>query len=402
MTKDNRTSALFDFCIVGGGMVGASAALGLANMGFEVALIEAKKPEDYVISQNPDLRVSAISLSTEQLLLELGAWTFIQDTRLCMYKRLSVWNEKNCRTDFDSQSVGSSHLGYIIENRMVQLGLHQAIERTAKVTCFWNEKVANIEHLDHSTVQLQNGELISAKILVGADGANSIVRQAAHIGVQGWQYNQQALAINIKTKSPEQDITWQQFTAQGPIAFLPLYDGYGSLVWYNSAKSIQQLKCLTKQKLKQQIVDVFPDDLVDFEVLSIASFPLTRMHANQYHKGNTVLIGDAAHTINPLAGQGVNLGFKDVAALLTELNKQVVELGHEQVLNQVSRQLWLSPYENKRRKDNLAMMSAMDLLYATFSNDIGPISLIRNLGLKLANHSGPLKKQALKYAMGLH
>ncbi|WP_158970016.1 FAD-dependent monooxygenase [Paraglaciecola sp. L3A3] len=392
---------MFDFCVVGGGMVGSAIALGLGAMGFDVALIETNKPADFSASQAPDMRVSAISLTSEKLLTDLGAWSFIEKMRLCEYKRLSVWNKSTCRTDFDCHSVGTSHLGHIVENRIIQLGLHQAIAEVGNIRCFWNQPLVSINPKGQTQLILADGQQIDSKIIIGADGGNSKVRQASNIGVQGWQYAQQALGITIKTDIASQDITWQQFTANGPLAFLPLYDGYGSLVWYNSVKNIKWLKTLSNEKLKQQIIQVFPDELVDFEVLSTASFGLTRMHANQYYKHNSVLIGDAAHTINPLAGQGVNLGFKDVGSLLTQLASCVRVHGRSQALTDTNRQLWLNAYEKDRRTDNLIMMTAMDSLYAIFSNDNTPLSLLRNLGLKLANSSGPLKKQALKYAMGL-
>ena len=228
-----------------------------------------------------------------------------------------------------------------------------------------------------------------------------MVRAAANIGVQGWQYSQQALGIQIKTYDVQQDITWQQFTPDGPMAFLPLYDGFASLVWYNSANEIKQLKSLSKEKLKQHIVQHFPADLTDFEILDVASFPLTRMHANQYFKGSTVLIGDAAHTINPLAGQGVNLGFKDVAVLLDIIRKELAINEPAVILQPNNYCDWLKKYEESRRRDNLMMMSAMDLLYSLFSNRNTPFELLRNLGLKLANNAGPIKNNVMKYAMGL-
>jgi 2-octaprenyl-3-methyl-6-methoxy-1,4-benzoquinol hydroxylase len=209
--------------------------------------------------------------------------------------------------------------------------------------------------------------------------------------VQGWQYSQQVLAIQIKTHGAQQDITWQQFTPSGPVAFLPLYDGYASLVWYQQSDYIRQLKNLPKQKLKEQILVNFPSELGDFDVLELASFPITRMHAHQYVKNNVVLIGDAAHSINPLAGQGVNLGFKDVAELLEGFS-------HTALVDDPNR---LHTYEKKRRRDNLIMMSAMDVIYTTFSNHNFVLNVLRNVGLKLANKSGPIKRQVMKYAMGL-
>lgn len=389
---------MFDICVIGGGMVGSALAIGLAKLGFEVAVVEPKMPKAFDASQHPDMRVSAISLTSSRLINELGAWGNIKAMRVCPYARLSVWDNLTCRTDFDSTDLDQPYLGHIIENRIVQLGLHHSFSDYKNIYVFTADAIS-VEPGQLSKIKLSDGKNIEAKLLVGADGAQSKVREAANIGVQGWQYSQQALGIKIKTHQPQQDITWQEFTPDGPMAYLPLFDGYGSLVWYQSTEQIRILKGLSKTKLKQQIQQNFPNELVDFEVLDVASFGLTRMHANQYFKGNTLVIGDAAHTINPLAGQGVNLGFKDVAVLLAVIKKQLTKVAKDELFLNTS--VWLKQYEKSRRIDNLMMMSAMDALYATFSNNKMPLKLIRNLGLKLANTSGPLKNQAMKYAMGL-
>ncbi|MFT2092582.1 FAD-dependent monooxygenase [Paraglaciecola sp. 2405UD69-4] len=391
---------MFDICVVGGGMVGSALAIGLGQLGLKVAVIEPNMPQAFNPSQQPDMRVSAISLTSGKLMSDLGAWTNIEAMRLCPYARLSVWDSPRCRTDFNSADLGQPYLGHIIENRIVQLGLHQTMCNFSNIELFTNQEASVEQSSAISKVQLSGGQCLEAKLLVGADGAQSKVRDAANIGVQGWQYTQQALGIKIKTNEPQQDITWQQFTPHGPMAYLPLFDGYGSLVWYQSVDQIAFLKSLSKAKLKQQIQEHFPSDLVDFEILGVANFSLTRMHANHYYKGNTVLIGDAAHTINPLAGQGVNLGFKDVAVLLEIIQKQLTQMTSDELFLNTS--TWLKDYETLRRKDNLMMMSAMDALYATFSNSHLPLKFLRNLGLKLANSSGPLKKQAMKYAVGLN
>ena len=382
---------VFDFCIVGGGMVGAASALGLVRQGFRVALVEPFMPPPFELSQPPDLRVSAISTASEQLLTKLGAWQHIVNMRICPYKRLSVWEKPECRTDFDCADAESSHIGHIIENRVVQLGLHQALASQPLLTWYCDTKVVKIECMQSPIIELADGQIIQCKILIGADGAHSQVREAAKIGAQGWQYSQQVLAIQINTHAAQQDITWQQFTPNGPVAFLPLYDGYASLVWYQQSDYIRQLKSLPKQKLKEQILLNFPAELGDFEVLELASFPITRLHAHQYVKNNVVLVGDAAHSINPLAGQGVNLGFKDVDALLEGYNQNAL----------VDDPTILQAYEKKRRRDNLIMMSAMDAIYTTFSNRNFVLNALRNVGLKLANNSGPIKRQVMKYAMGL-
>lgn len=392
---------MFDFCVVGGGMVGLAIAKGLNDLGFSIAVVEPFKPQEFDVSQPPDLRVSAISLTSEALLKALGAWPYIESMRSCVYRRLSVWDDIKCRTDFNCDAIAHSHLGHIIENRVIQLGLLSTLEQKTNVHLFYGQRVIHITSNETSTVTLADNTEINARMIIAADGGQSMARQAAGIGVTGWQYSQQVLGVTIKTASAQQDMTWQQFKPEGPVAFLPLYDGYGSLVWYTEAKHINSLKSLSNEQLKQHIQQSFPVELGDFELLSSGSFNLTRMHANHYFHDNTVLIGDAAHTINPLAGQGVNLGFKDVAVLLAELKTQLNQFDREKVLDKNNRKSWLTQYEAKRRKDNLLMMSAMDVLYSTFSNDVLPLKVIRNIGLKVANHAGPFKTQALKYAVGL-
>lgn len=390
---------MFDVCIVGGGMVGSACAVGLAKLGLSVALIERYKPAAYSPEQTPDLRVSAISYNSERYFQELGVWSEIEQMRLCPYRRLSVWENPKARTDFNCRDIGVSHLGHIVENRIIQLALHKTCANLPNIHCFWQQDIKSIQLHPGVKVVLANEQIIEAKIIVGADGVNSQVRLSANIGVQGWQYTQHAMGVNIKIAGPQQDITWQKFTAQGPLAFLPLYGQHAALVWYNHPSEINHLKSLSKVQLKQQIIAHFPPDLMDFEIIDFASFPLTRMHANQYVKNNVVLVGDAAHSINPLAGQGVNLGFKDVQALVEVFAKQA-----ENIKNccEPERQnfAWLMAYEKGRRRDNLLMMSAMDSLYMAFGNNVAPIKLLRNIGLALANRAGPLKIKAMQYAMG--
>jgi len=382
----------FDLIIVGGGMVGAAVALGLAKSGIRIAIIEKSMPKAFDAEQLPDMRVSAISSASEALLKEYGAWPYIQQTRLCAYRKLAVWEHEGSRTCFDAHELGQSHLGHIVENRLIQLGLHQGLSKCDNVSLF--ETSIKSVSFNPNRVEMEQGQVLTASLILGADGANSLVRQVAGIGTQGWQYQQQAMVISIKTNTTQQDITWQRFNPQGPTAFLPLYEGYGSLVWYHQGKDISRLKALSHSQLKQEVIAHFPDELVAFEILDVASFPLTRMHANQYYASGVVLLGDAAHTINPLAGQGVNLGFKDVKAFV-QLALEQIKLGDE-----LGAETMLKQYEQQRRKDNVLMMSAMDGFYCLFSNDIPPLKWARNLGLRLAEAS-PLKNQVMKYAMGL-
>ncbi|WP_095498619.1 FAD-dependent monooxygenase [Paraferrimonas haliotis] len=386
----------FDVIINGGGMVGAAAAVGLAELGLKVAVVERYRPKQYAATQPLDLRVSAISVASEQLLAQLGVWPQVIAQRACPYLGLETWEQDGFKTEFHASQVGSSHLGHIVENRIIQLALWQRLQSFADVTIFDHHQINRFELLTHGVqVTLDNEQELTAKLLVGADGAQSKVRQWTGIGISGWEYKQHAMLINVTTEAGQQDVTWQQFFPSGPRAFLPLVGNHASLVWYDAAERIAQLSQLTPEQLQQEIRQAFPSRLGEFKVDGFGEFPLVRRHAQRYVDQHVVLVGDAAHTINPLAGQGVNLGFKDVKALIDTI-AQAKDADQDW-----SALVQLQKYQSKRYKDNLLMMSAMDMFYATFSNKITPIKVLRNVGLKLANHSGPVKKQVLKYAMGL-
>ncbi|OOF28455.1 2-octaprenyl-3-methyl-6-methoxy-1,4-benzoquinol hydroxylase [Salinivibrio sp. IB872] len=383
----------FEIIIVGGGMVGAATALGLARQGRQVALIERQVPQSFSPSQPMDLRVSAISHASVALLSDLGAWTDIEAMRVCPYRRLETWEAEDSRVCFSAEQLDLPQLGYMVENRLIQLGLWQQFSRYDNLHVFSPASITSMHQKGQQHyVELDNGDTLTAPWLIGADGANSRVRDYAKIGITSWDYRQHCMLINVETASPQQDITWQQFFPSGPRSFLPLCGQQASLVWYDSPQRIQQLCQLDAAQLKAEIVANFPAEVGEVTPVNWGAFPLTRRHAQQYHRHGVVVIGDAAHTINPLAGQGVNLGFKDVAALLDAC----ADAGEHWQDNAT-----LTAYEKARRTDNMMMQTGMDVFYAAFSNRITPLKLARNAVFKLAEHSGPVKKHVLKYALGL-
>ena len=397
---------MFDFCINGGGMVGATLALGLAQQQFKVAVIEPYLPAPFKPEDGPDLRVSAISEASVTLLKALGAWEHIAAMRVKPYTGLSVWDDPSHRTDFTAHSIDMPQLGYFVENRLLQLGCHKALTQFDNVEIISGQSVEDIRLTNTANVNLSNGRTLEAKWLVGADGANSQVRKAAGIGTTGWQYAQQAMGITIKMENAVEPITWQQFTSSGPKAFLPMFDNYASLVWYDTPDELKRIKSLKPSQLESEILKTFPEELTkgknSFSVIDKAIFPLTRSHANHYVKGCCVLIGDAAHTINPLAGQGVNLGFKDVEAFLSvSSNFKTNSTANDLLTDGAFSQMLFSNYERPRKRDNLMMMTAMDGFYTLFSNDVAPIKWIRNQLLSVAQRIEPAKQEVLKYAIGL-
>ncbi len=385
----------FDCVVVGGGMVGAASALALAELGLKVAIIEKTAPSPFSPEQAFDLRVSAISLATEQLLTQLGAWSQLQQWRMCPYKRLGVWETEQSYTEFNADDITQTHLGHIVENRLIQLSLWQQVQQHSNITLFCPEALTKLEQTSTDVELTLSSQVLHAKIVIGADGANSVVRKFVNIGTTGWDYAQSAMLINVRTQLPQQDITWQQFFQTGPLAMLPMPDNSASLVWYHAKDEIKRLSALSHDNLEQEIMQHFPKRLGAVEVINKATFPLTRRHANQYQKGRVLLIGDAAHTINPMAGQGVNLGFKDVKAL-QKVIAQAMRDGDSWHSEPV-----LARYQQKRRTDNLLMMTTMDALYLSFGHVSPLVKLARNAGLMMVNKLPSLKNKALAYACGI-
>lgn len=397
----------YDIIIVGGGMVGSALACSLAATSLKIAMIERQTPTPFDATQTMDLRVSAISASSQQLLRDMNVWDEIEAMRSCPYRYLETWENEGSHLLFDSHEMKRDCLGHIVENRIIQLALWKRLKDFDNITVLSGQSINRIS-AQESGYQIQLGEQQShgkldgklpcklhCKLLIGADGANSMVRTAANIGVTAWDYQQHAMLISTTTTAPQQDITWQQFSPSGPRAFLPLADNNASLVWYDSPTRIKALSSMPLPQLKQEIIEHFPKRLGEFEINNVGSFPLTRRHAQQYVKSHLCLVGDAAHTINPLAGQGVNLGFKDVDCLsqvITDAVKNDDAWWDESILKN---------YEKKRRYDNLLMQSAMDAFYLTFSNQSSPLQFVRNMALKTAQQFTWGKKQVMKYAMGL-
>jgi 2-octaprenyl-3-methyl-6-methoxy-1,4-benzoquinol hydroxylase len=394
----------FDCVVVGGGMVGAASALTLAQLGLQVALVEKFPPEDFSTEQALDLRVSAISLASQNLLTQVGAWQQIINWRICPYKRLGVWEHESAYTEFNADDIEQTHLGHIVENRLIQLALWQQITALSNIRTFCPESLISLEQNNNKARLTLTNSILTANLVIGADGAQSKVREMSAIGMTGWDYQQSAMLINVETAIHQQDITWQRFSPTGPVAFLPLpgkseLGGYASLVWYHQRDEVTRLASLSNSQLQQEIQKSFPKNLGNIKVLGKGNFSLTRRHANAYQNKQVLLLGDAAHTINPMAGQGVNLGFKDVIALHHVI---ATAIGNGEVWHDES---VLARYEQARRKENLLMMSTMDALYAGFSHPSPLIKIARNLALLAVNKvpflNSTIKNKALAYACGL-
>lgn len=385
-----------DVAVVGGGMVGAAAALGLAQNGFQIAVIEHQAPSDFERDSQPDVRISAISSASVALLKSLGVWDAILSMRSHAYRRLETWEWESAHVSFNAHELGLPELGFMVENHVLQLALWKALAAHPNVELMCPAQLAHMQTKEGRwTLSFADGEALTVPMVIGADGANSKVRQWAGIGIHAWDYRQSCMLITVQCETAPGDSTWQHFTPTGPHAFLPLFDNWASLVWYDTPARIRQLKTMTMPQLAKAIAATFPSRLGAVTPVASGAFPLTRRHALRYTQQGLALIGDAAHTIHPLAGQGVNLGYRDVDALL-EVMINARSYGENWADARV-----LKRYQTRRQADNFIMQSGMDLFYAGFSNDLAPLRVLRNLGLMAAERGGALKRRALKYALGL-
>lgn len=392
-----------DIAVVGGGMVGALTALAMARCDLNVTVVEQRKPQRFSL-ENHDIRVSAISHATQQMFKAVGAWQYIADARVCPYSRMQVWDKAStAETCFDSAHVGHRQLGFIVENRLIQDALWQQLLQLPNVSLKCPASVVGLQSTANgTTLTLDNEEVVQTGLLVAADGAQSAIRSMLGIETTGDVYNQHAMVVTVRTELPQQDITWQRFTDTGPQAFLPLADNRASLVWYNSEQRISELLALEEESLMSAIEDEFPSLLG--KLLSIdatGSFPLQWSHASQYVKPGVALVGDAAHAVHPLAGQGVNLGMLDAAVLL-----QCVVDGMQQGREAGDLRL-LRRYERWRRPANEMMIRMLDGIQKVFQPDEQSslqatfFKALRTGALNMADKVTPINKACMRSAMGL-
>lgn len=399
-TKKMRGRKNYDILVVGGGMVGAAIALGAANLGFKVFLLEKSALPSFNAKSDHDIRISAISLGSVALLSSLGAWKHTKAMRAHPYNCLSTWEELDSKINFCAQDLNLPELGFMVENNLVQLGLWQEIKQHSNIDFSIETELKQAQNLgDRWRLDLNKSDeefSVLGELLVAADGANSRMRAIAGIKLLALKYKQECMLITAELKEDSGFTTWQEFTPSGPRALLPLAANNACLVWYDSKEKIETLKSLDKNTLADEITTEFPQLLGEkIKVKKVASFELVRRHARRYVKDGLVLVGDAAHTINPLAGQGVNLGFKDVKLLLEVLQDAKVREASPRCAKS------LRTYELKRMADNWLMQTGMDVFYHGFSNDISPLKFVRNLGLRTGEKMKFTKKQLLKYAIGL-
>ena len=391
----------YDVVIVGGGMVGSMLAAGLASRSLlKIAVIEHQEPEPFIAGTDPDydIRVSALSIATQRMLENVDAWQGVINRRACPYNEMLVWDgEASGRTHFKACDIGAAALGHIVENRVLQLALLDRLRELENVDYLCPASLADYQVQGAAVTCQLSGEQSSftTRLLIGADGARSTVRELSGIAIDRTSYPQHALVATVETALSQQDITWQRFQPTGPEAMLPLCGHRASMVWYHTEETVQQLKALSDEAFIEAMHESFPDELgVVTNVIERSSFPIAKAHAQSYIADRLALIGDAAHTVHPLAGQGVNLGMLDAAALtdvIIEADSKAKDIGSRRILRR---------YERWRRGENAIMISLLDGFYHAFKPQSVAVQSVRSTALNIADRAGPVKRFTMRYAMG--
>jgi 2-octaprenylphenol hydroxylase len=396
---------VLDVLIVGGGPVGATAAALLAHATradrapMRIAVLEPRRAPPLARDAPIDLRVSAFSRASERVLAAAGAWDAIAAQRVCPYERMRVWHEAVAPTSadalvFDAAEVGEPNLGYIIETRLVQNALLDAAER-AGARIIQAELSAVTIGEDHVRVETTTGPL-EAKLVVGADGARSAVRAGVGLTVETSGYEQTAIVANVATARPHENTAWQRFLRTGTLAFLPLCDGTSSIVWSADDDVAKSLLAASPEAFARELSAAADLALGETRLVSERlSFPLRRLAAHHYVAQRCALIGDAAHVVHPLAGQGVNLGLLDAAALAELLvagRREGEDPGALRVLRR---------YERWRKTETQVMSTAIDTFDRVLAHGTGPLARIAQRGLGWVNRSQEIKRVLIRRALGI-
>lgn len=388
----------YDIAIIGGGCVGGTLACALAQTGMRVAVVEARETPREWDSDSVDLRVFAITRASERIFRSIQVWPAIEQGGLSPFRDMRVWDASGSgEIHFDSAELGEPTLGYIIEQRVIQAALNARMEALPSLVRLCPARLINFDiGAERATLTLDNDQQLTARLLVAADGAESLVRGMAGIPIEVHSYNQEAVVAVVTTEQSHQQTAWQRFLPSGPLAFLPLRDGRSSIVWSTTPEHAAALCALERDDFLRELSTAFAQRLgAVIDVAERVRFPLQRLHARRYIGERVALIGDAAHVIHPLAGQGVNLGLLD-AASLAEVLLDIQHSGRDP-----GRESNLRRYERWRHGNNQAMQLAMDGFKSLFGASAAPIRSARTLGLGLVDRLGPVKQLIARHAMGL-
>jgi len=388
-------SAHFDIAIAGAGMVGSCAAYALACQGYRVALIELAAPSQFETDQNQpfDLRVSAISPRSQKILEGLGIWQQLDSARLCRYEKMFVWHQHgSASVALDAVELVRDDLGVIVENRMIQQSLHQACSGRAEIEWFQPDKIETLidNHDNGVQLRLSSGSLIRASLLIAADGRSSPTRELAEMGSNSGRYQQTAFVANVSTELPHRETAWQRFLKTGPLALLPLSNGQSSIVWSCDNEFAEQLAALDEARFCDALGEAFEFKLGRVnQCSSRLSFPLGWHRCEHWLKNRVLLIGDAAHSVHPLAGQGVNLGFSDVSLLVDLVGDANSPIVHKQ----------LRRFERQRKSQTWVAGNSFSGLKWLFGVEHKTVTAMRDLGMQAVGQNPLLRRTLMRKAI---
>lgn len=408
--KSALSATEFDVVIVGAGLVGASLACAIAQIEaaqhLRIAVIEAGGEMQYFSGENFDPRVVALTHASETLLRKIGCWDAIVRERVCAYREMKVWDgEGTAAIEFDCAEVQQTHLGHIVENSVIVNQLRARMAQLANITLIQPATVTELISATHEnlsvSVKLNTGVTITSSLVIAADGAQSRVRELAGFKTREWDYGQQAIITTVRTEKSHEFTAWQRFMQTGPLAFLPLQNNGDahqcSIVWSADDELAQVLMALDEDAFCARLTQAFEGRLGKVSGCDKRySIPLRQRHATNYIQPGIALVGDAAHNIHPLAGQGVNLGLLDAIALAGEIERALVRgipLHDESVLRR---------YQRQRLAGNLGMMSAMEVFKQLFGSRSLSVNWLRNTGMRQLNSTAAVKKIIVNAALGVN
>ena len=398
-----------DVVITGAGMVGLTLANLLAKQGKSIAIIDRNQVAAFEDHQEIQARVTAVSPGSQAIFEYVGAWSAMQAKRVSPFTDMHVWDEEgNSNIHFNANDMHRSNLGHIVENFVIQTSLHEALQQQSNVEWFLPEQINKVNTFqEHAEVALDSGSVISAKLIVGADGGRSTIRNLAEIAYTEKSYQQMGLVALIETERPHENTAWQRFLSTGPLALLPINNDVKnnpkknkpsnnkqcSIVWSVSEDYADELMKLNEHEFADALTQASEMQLGNITLKSkCAAFPLISGQAESMVQPRIALVGDAAHALHPLAGQGANLGFTDAAVLADVLEQAERDIGSVKVLRK---------YERARVGETQIMQTAMDAFVAAFGSGNQAMVTARNAALRTADSIQPVKKFFMKHAMGL-
>ncbi len=395
----------YDVVVVGAGITGLTMAALLATSRhpdrLRVTLVDQAERPVHNADDEVALRVSSIATGSVELIDALGAWSVVADIRVCPYERMRVWDGSEpadgpATLRFDAADFALPQLGFIVENSLLQQALLDVLDHT-DVELRFAAPIADLESKwGGYRLTFEDDNSLYADLVIGADGARSLVRDRAGIETSVWPYEQTALVTHVRPERSHERTAWQRFLKEGPLGMLPLADGRASVVWTTTDAAARQALSATDRVLSRELTAASDSVLGELRVAGPrGAFPLQARHAKQYVKSGVALIGDAAHSVHPLAGQGANLGLQD-AVKLADIIDSALDNGESPADRPVLRR-----YERARKGANTTMLHFLTGLNRLFANDSVLIRELRTTGMRLFNHSGPIRNHAVKVALGM-